>query len=251
MTPFFEDDRGVLYCGDSLAILRELPDESVDAVVTDPPYSSGGAIRCDRMQTPASKYQNSGTVKTYPTFVGDNRDSRSWALWCSFWIGECYRILKPGGRFLMFSDWRQLPLASDVLQAGGMVWRGLIAWDKGLASRAPHKGYFRHQCEYILWGSKGGISVPTEGYGPYPGCFSVPIFASEKQHMTAKPLELMTRLVDATEPGGVVLDPFAGSGTTCVAAALTGRRYIGIEYTKDYCEITWKRISELLPQGVQ
>ena len=62
MTPFFEDDRGVLYCGDSLAILSELPDESVDAVVTDPPYSSGGATRCDRMQTPASKYQKSGTL---------------------------------------------------------------------------------------------------------------------------------------------------------------------------------------------
>lgn len=243
MPLFYSDDCGELYCGDSLAILRELPDGAADAVVTDPPYSSGGFVRSDRMSPANEKYQSGGTKKQYPAFVGDNRDARSWAYWCALWIGECTRILKSGGRFLMFSDWRQLPLASDVVQAGGIVWRGLIAWDKGGASRAPHKGYFRHQCEYVLWGTKGGLAVPSvEAPGPFPGCFSIPIKASEKQHITAKPLKLMMSLLGPIEPNGVVLDPFMGSGTTCIAAAMTGRRYIGIEYSQEYCKIARQRL---------
>jgi hypothetical protein len=55
---------------------------------------------------------------------------------------------------MCFTDWRQLPMLTDVLQAGGFVWRGVMPWDKTESSRAPHTGYFRHQCEYVVWGPR-------------------------------------------------------------------------------------------------
>lgn len=227
--------------GDSLEILRHIPSESVDAVITDPPYSSGGQTHSERSQDPINKYQQTGTKIIRPSFVGDNRDTRSWLHWCTLWISECYRIVKPGGYFLMFSDWRQAPTASDALQFGNFTWRGTIAWDKTEGSRAPHKGYFRHQCEYILWGTKGSCPKATHA-GPFPGCFRFSVKQTDKFHLTGKPTPLMEQLVSIVPEGSIILDPFAGSGTTLVAAKNTGRNYIGIEKGKEYWEIAVKRL---------
>jgi len=111
---------------DCLNVLRNMPSESVDAVITDPPYSSGGLTHAERSKDPIEKYQQTGTKLVRPSFAGDNKDARSWLHWCTLWISECNRITKKGGYFLMFSDWRQLPLASDALQFGDYVWRGIV-----------------------------------------------------------------------------------------------------------------------------
>lgn len=230
--------------GDSLEILKSLPDESVDAVITDPPYSSGGMTHAERAKDPAEKYVQTGTKITRPSFVGDNKDARSWLHWCILWLTECYRITRKGGYILMFSDWRQMPLASDALQFGEFTWRGVIAWDKTEGSRAPHKGYFRHQCEYVLWGTKGSCPKATHA-GPFPGCYRVSVKQSDKHHMTGKPTELMEQLVRVVPEGSVILDPFAGSGTTLVAAKKSGRNFIGIEKQKEYYDIAKNRIIEV------
>lgn len=141
----------------------------------------------------------------------------------------------------MFSDWRQYPLASDAMQFGDFIWRGTVAWDKTEGSRAPHKGYFRHQCEYVLWGTKRTCLKATHA-GPFAGCYRFPVKQSDKHHLTGKPTPLMERLVSIVPEGGIVLDPFAGSGTTLVACANTGRRYIGIERTAEYVQITKNRL---------
>lgn len=231
-----------VHLGEALALLRELPDASVDGLITDPPYSSGGFTRGDRMADPAQKYEQSGNLVERVSFTGDNRDARSWAYWMALWLSECVRIVKPGGYAMVFSDWRQLPLATDAFQAGGFVWRGLISWDKGLGSRGPHTGYFRHQCEYIVWGSNGPLAPAAHG-GPWPGSFSIPIDRSDKHHMTGKPTALMRELVRVIPPGGVVLDPFAGSGTTGVACELDGRRFIGFEVGEFYAGVANERIA--------
>ena len=67
--------------------------------------------------------QTTNKIVHRPSFVGDNRDARSWLHWCTLWISECHRIVKPGGYFLRFSDWWQLPAASDALQFGNFTWR--------------------------------------------------------------------------------------------------------------------------------
>ena len=97
-------------------MLADLPDASVDAVVADPPYSSGGMVRSDRA--------NIGTVTKYTTsqntkradlidFGGDNRDQRAYQYWSALWMAEAMRATKPGGIIMAFTDWRQLPATTD------------------------------------------------------------------------------------------------------------------------------------------
>ena len=230
--------------GDCLEVLRKIPDNTIDAVITDPPYSSGGLSHAERSKDPVSKYQQSNNKIVHrPSFYGDNRDSRSWLHWCTMWISECHRILKPGGYFLMFSDWRQLPTASDALQFGNLIWRGTVAWDKTEGSRAPHKGYFRHQVEYILWGTKGPCHKAVHG-GPWPGCFRVSVKQKDKFHLTGKPTELMENLVQIVPEKSIIVDPFAGSGTTLVAAKKLKRMFIGAEKEQYNVEIAHKRLIE-------
>lgn len=227
--------------GECLQLLQSMPDCSVDAVITDPPYSSGGFSRDDKAQSPNEKYQSASTKREYPSFTGDSRDQRSYLAWCALWISECVRILKPGGYFLAFSDWRQLPVMTDAVQAGGVFWRGVVVWDKGRGARAPHKGYFKHQCEYVVWGTKGA-AVILEHDGPFDGCISAVVRQDDKHHLTGKPTELMRELVRPVPPGGLILDPFAGSGTTGVAALLSGRNFIGIERESAYVDIATDRL---------
>lgn len=237
---------GQVIQGEALAELQKLPDGIATAVITDPPYSSGGAFRGDRMADPTAKYCQNGEAVGRISFTGDNRDGRSWAYWCAMWMSEAQRVTKPGGYLLCFTDWRMLPLCTDAVQAGGWLWRGLIAWDKGPSARAPHKGYFRHQCEYIVWCSNGPLPV-AEHDGPYDGCLQVPVRQDDKHHMTGKPTELMRRLVRIVPDGGLVLDPFAGSGTTLVAAAERGLPFIGIEREAENVAIARNRIATTAP----
>lgn len=201
-----------IYRGDSVQLLQQLGLQ-VDALVTDPPYSSGGMVRGDRMQSTAAKYVQSGHALTAAhnlNFSGDNRDGRSWAFWVSCWVSLVRQALRPGGYAMVFTDWRQLPALTDAFQAGGLVWRGLIPWDKTEASRAPHKGYFRHQAEYVVWGSHGPLAIAEHG-GPWPGVVRERVDHRAKFHMTGKPVDLMKQLCQAVPPGGVILDPHASA----------------------------------------
>ena len=230
-----------LHLGDCLSILRTLPDSSVDAIVTDPPYNSGGASSSARTnQTPRQKYQNSDTAKTYPHFGGDQRDQRGFAFWCHQWLSECYRVAKEGAPILLFTDWRQLPLTTDVLQAADFIWRGVVAWDKTGACR-PTRGRFAAQAEFVVWGSKG--PMPFErGVKSLPGVFSHVVRQSDKHHVTGKPTPLMEDLLGIVPGSGLILDPFAGSGTTGVAAIRRGHRFIGIEREPSYETIARERL---------
>ena len=230
--------------GDALLVLRDMPTASVDAVITDPPYSSGGLHYTQRIQNPVTKYeQTDNKVIHRETFTGDNRDQRAWLHWCILWMSECRRVLRPDGYFLMFSDWRQLPTATDALQIAEFIWRGIVVWDKGLGARAPHKGYFRHQCEYVVWGTNGDCKI-AEHAGPYPGCIHSPVRQSDKFHLTGKPTPLMHELVAIVPEGGIILDPFAGSGTTAVAAKETERHYIAIEKSAYYAAVASQRLKK-------
>lgn len=230
-----------LFEGDSLEVMTGLQKESIDAVITDPPYSSGGRTLSEKQQDPVKKYVQTGTKRKDATFAGDNRDQRSWCYWSILWMNQAARLLKNGGRFYMFIDWRQLPTATDAVQAAGLIWRGLIAWDKGRGSRSPHTGYHRHQCEYVIFATKGPCEK-APGRGPFDGCFHATV-PQAKLHPTQKPEKIITELVKAVEPGGLILDPFAGSGTTLYAAEKEGRNSIGIEMEPVYCDVIRGRMA--------
>lgn len=230
-----------LHRGDALAVLQSLPDGCVDAVITDPPYSSGGFTRGDRTAETSSKYVQTGSAnKDLADFAGDNRDQRAYAYWSALWLGECLRLTKPAGVVLLFTDWRQLPATTDAVQAGGWVWRGLVPWAK--TSYRPQAGRFASQCEYVVWGSRGGMGVDYAD-ACLPGFFHA-ASPREREHITQKPLDVMRDLVRICPKGGTVLDPFMGSGTTGVAALLEGRNFIGSELTDHYHDIARRRLTE-------
>lgn len=104
MTPYYEQDGITIYHGDSLHVLQSLPAEAFDALVTDPPYSSGGQFRGDRMKGTGEKYTQSESRGNYADFAGDTRDQRSFALWCTLWLSESLRVCRPGAPILLFSD---------------------------------------------------------------------------------------------------------------------------------------------------
>ncbi|WP_350110615.1 DNA methyltransferase [Thalassobaculum sp.] len=233
---------GTLFLGDVLDVLGLVRESSVDLVLTDPPYSSGGSTIETRQRCPVEKYQNTGTKKPYPSFSGDHLDQRSYVNWCVEWGSRSRLLLKSGAVHAQFTDWRQLPATVDAVQRAGLHWRGIVPWDKTETAR-PTVGGFRAQAEYLVWGSNGPLSR-SRGVGCLPGAFREPVRRSDKLHVTGKPTALMVRLVAACPPNGVVADWFAGSGTTAVAAVVTGRRFIGCEVSQEYFEIACKRIHE-------
>lgn len=231
-----------IHQGEALAFLRSLPDASVDAVITDPPYSSGGLHMTARtQQSTISKYVGSDVKREHRNFSGDNRDQRSWTLWVTLWLSECLRVAKPGAPVVLFTDWRQLPSTTDALQAAGATWRGVFPWLKP-AGRPGGPGRFRNAAEYAVWGSNGDMPARAD-VGYLPGYHVESIRQSDKHHVTGKPTQLMREIVKCCPPGGIVLDPFAGSGTTGVAALLEGRRFIGAELDAINADIATQRMA--------
>jgi site-specific DNA-methyltransferase (adenine-specific) len=238
--------------GDCLAVLPTLEAGSVDAVITDPPYSSGGMFRADRTNfTTDEKYTRTQFQGKRPDFGGDNMDQRAWQSWCYEWLCAARRLASPGGYLCCFTDWRQLPALTDVIQWAGWIWRGMLVWDKTEAAKAPHLGYFGYQAEFIAWATNGQVErkpcLDEGGEGRMPGVFRQAVSASNKFHQTGKPVSVMRWLARCCPPGGLVLDPFAGSGTTGLAALQEGRRAILIEREPAYCDIIRKRLAQHEP----
>ena len=230
--------------GEALQWLRSLPDACADAVITDPPYSSGGMFRGDRAMGTAEKYAIGG-VSFRPDFCGDTRDQRSFMAWCTLWLHEALRVTRSGGALLMFTDWRQLPVATDAVQCGGWVWRGIGVWDKRCGK--PNKGGFARDCEFIVHATAGAVGRFTDIDLPcLRGVLPHTIRQSDKHHQTGKPTQLLRELCGLAPPGGLILDPFAGSGTTIVAAAFEGRRAWGCELSREYCSVAQQRITEVV-----
>jgi site-specific DNA-methyltransferase (adenine-specific) len=230
-----------------LDLMQELPPECIDALITDPPYCSGGRTSSERSAAPSKKYVQTGTKVSRPEFFGDNRDQRSWVAWCSLWLRQAFRLAKPGAPICVFIDWRQLPALTDALQVAGWDWRGIAVWDKTEGAR-PQIGRFRNQAEYVVWGSKGAMPAREE-IGVLPGVFRHFLRQADKHHMTGKPTEVMQSIVRICPPGGLILDPFAGSGTTGVAALNEGRRFIGSEMSTAYVDVARQRLEEAARKG--
>lgn len=245
MKPYYQDDQITLYQGDCLEILRELPDKHFDAVITDPPYCSGGAHAGDRTKGTQQKYLTSGIDCKFPDFGGDAKDQRSFAFWCILWLSECYRATKDAGIIGQFTDWRQLPITTDVVQSADWTWRGITAWNK--KNSRPRKGGFRNQCEYLVWGSKGHL--PAEG-PCLSGCFDNSIVMGKKRlHQTQKPVEVMEEICKvAWKNDAIILDPFAGSGSTLAAAKRLGKKAVGIERSEFYAEVAAQRLAGINPE---
>ena len=207
--------------GDALVCLRDLKPASVDLVLTDPPYSSGGQFRSDRGRDVAAKYGVRGT------FEGDNRDQRAFLTWSTMWMMQARQAMTPGALMAVFTDWRQLPTTTDAMQAAGLVWRGVLPWCKKTCR--PQKGRPAASSEFVVWGTNG----PRESAGP---CAPGHVLANaprgdQRWHPTQKPREVLDLFMPLA--GGTVLDPFCGSGSTLIAAARADLSAVGVEMNPD------------------
>ena len=230
-----------LYHGDALELLSTFPAASMDAIVTDPPYCSGGLTAQERSRPAHRKYVQTGQKTVWPDFENETMDQNAWAQWTYRWLKETRRIAKEGAPLLVFTDWRQLPLLTTLIQWAGWRWLGVAVWDKTEACR-PQRGRFAAQAEYIVWGAKGRLPA-KRSVETLPGVFRHRVeLPGKKLHMTGKPLALMEELLHIVEPGGCVLDPFAGSGTTLMAARNLGLEYIGMESSEQYYEVAQRRL---------
>ena len=236
---------------DCLEGLEKVPDNSIDLILTDPPYSSGGAFAGDRRSRTGTKYASTdydGAAKL-PDFSGDNMDQRAFTEFCRQIFAKCRQKTKPEGVIACFIDWRNLPALTDAIQAAGWTWRGIAIWNK--PNGRPQKGRFRSEFEYIVWGSNG--PMPFErGVGCLPGYYRYSnVQSKDRVHQTEKPLQLIMDLLEIVPEGSTVCDPFMGSGTTAVAALKTGRNYIGFELSPEYHAIAQQRIADTLDEMLE
>lgn len=232
--------------GDALTALHTLPTGSVDAVITDPPYNSGGTSPASRTaRTARKKYVSTDARHDLPDFDGDTRDQRGYLAWMTLVLGQCLRIARTGAPLLVFTDFRQLPVTSDALQAAGWTWRGIVPWHKPISR--PYRGGFRRECEYVLWATNGPVDAARNPVF-LPGLYSASQpRGSRRHHITQKPDELMTELVRICCPEGTVMDPFAGSGSTGVAALRSGRSFVGVELSEVIADRARARLDDVAP----
>ena len=200
--------------GDCVQMLRSLPGESIDAVITDPPYLVGYRDRSGR------------------SIANDNEPS---AVLDAF--SDIYRVLKPNSLCVCFYGWNRVDAFFRVWTQAGFQPVGHLVWAKSYASRV---GFLeaRHEQAYLL--AKGRPNRPE---APLPDVQPWE-YSGNISHPTEKAVSILRPLVESFCPaGGVVLDPFAGSGSTLVAAALSGRGYVGIELEAKYCELARRRLA--------
>lgn len=199
--------------GDSTVILPQLPAASIDFVLTDPPYLVNYRDRRNR---------------TVP-----NDDNTAW-LRPAF--AQISRVLKNDRFCISFYGWNKADLFLKVWKSVGLYPVGHFVWVKQYASSAGFVGY-RHESAYLL--AKGRpekphIILPDVLRWTYTG---------NKFHPTQKSVRVLMPLIKAySKPGDLILDPFAGSGTTAVTARLMKRQYIGIEMNAEYADIATRRL---------
>jgi DNA modification methylase len=229
--------------GDCLDVLRGLPDASVDAIVTDPPYCAGAIGEAQRTRAPGQGLR-SETVARFGWFVGDNMGTAG-LMWLLRSVAvEALRVVKPTGSLLVFCDWRMQAALQPAIESAGLRYQGLIVWDKEAMGLGTG---FRNQHELILHFTAGAPEYHDRATANVIRCRRVA--RDEREHQTQKPVELYRRLIRVvTPPGGMVLDCFAGSGVAGVAAHLEGRSAILIEREAAYVEICKRRLAEAQQQ---
>jgi modification methylase len=228
-----------IICGDCLQVMKQMPDECVDLVVTSPPYnlknSTGNGMKDGR----GGKWAGAALVNGY-SHHDDCMPHDKYAQWQRQCLSEMYRLIKDDGAIFYNHKWRvQGGLLQDRQDiVSGFPVRQIIIWKrKGGINFNP--GYFLPTYEVIyLIPKKNFKLVPkANGYG------DVWEFGQEmnNEHPAPYPEALIERIISSTS-ANIILDPFSGSGTTAVVAKKLSRSFIGIELSPEYCQMSQKRI---------
>lgn len=245
-----------LYNDDCLEALKNIPDNSIDLVVTDCPYKiTAGGVTIDerpdeysgvlrkRAISDGTKCSNKWIKKdidSVPSAVKNGKMFSNNDIKFSEWLPEVYRVLKEDAHCYIMINGRNLKALQTDAEKVGFKFVNLLAWRKN--NMTPNK-YYMQQLEFILLLRKGRArNINLMGTS---NCLDIPNIIGKKKHPTEKPVELMkTFIINSCNANDVVLDPFMGSGSTGVASVETDRNFIGIEIDKDYFDIAKSRIDE-------
>jgi len=208
--PYYSDEHGVIYCRDCLEVMREIPDGVVDAIITDPPY--GIALETDY----TTKYKG---ARTFNAIVGDETpfDPRPLLRFYDkpmiIWGGNCFASMLPDHP-------------------------GWLAWIKATRNNVK----IRQAEAEFAW--TNFITRPQCFRTCYIGAYKDVGYDIPIVHPTQKPIELMRWCTSLIPDSQIILDPYAGSGSTLVAAKQLGRRYVGIDIVEKYCAIAVDRLAQ-------
>jgi DNA modification methylase len=244
---YYEDASVKIYHGDCVEIMRAMKGVELDAVITDPPYCSGGSLEAQKNtggQGHRSERLVSGEVEW---FSADNMTTGGLVWLIRSVLVESRRLLKPNRSAFVFSDWRMIPFLAPALESSGLRYRNMIVWDKGSAGLGVG---FKPAHEIILEYTNGATEYAAKtGQNVIR---SKRVHTSERDHACQKPVEVIAKLLEvATVDGGTILHPFMGSGTMLLAAKQLGRKAIGIELNEAHCESAAKRYQQELALGIQ
>jgi len=233
-----------IICGDCLKVMKDWPDKCVDLVLTDPPYGlnyNNGDLAHQREKVFGGDISQ---MKARP-IVNDGEDD-AMRLFEEMLLVVGPKLLKGGcccccccccgggGPKPLFAKW-------TLLMDKYIGFKQAVVWDKGGLGMGIH---YRRNYEFVLIAQKGSPAKTWNGGNTTPNVWRIPkIIPSAEQHPTEKPVELMAKVIQIhSDPGDLILGPFCGSGTTCVAAKMLGRRYIGIDISPEYCAIAEERL---------
>lgn len=247
---FFNNERFCLYYGDCRDILNLFPEESVDLIFADPPYFlSNDGMTCQSgkmVSVNKGKWDVSHGIHHMHDFN-------------TTWLKACNRILKPNGTIFVSGTRHVIFSIGFAMQQLGFKILNDIVWFKINPPPNLSCRYFTHSTELILWAARNAKSKHYFDYNAMKkenggkqmkNLWNIlPPLKTEKRfgkHPTQKPLALLERIIKAASPiDALVVDPFSGCGSTGIACALNGRRYIGIELESEYLDKTILRLNDL------
>lgn len=248
---YYDDPRGfTLLRGDSLEILEQMEPETFDMIFADPPYFlSNGGMTC-----------KSGRMVS----VNKGRWDRSEGIQANHefnvrWLAACQRLLKPHGSIWVSGTHHVIYSIGFAMQSLDYKILNDIAWFKVNPPPNLSCRYFTHGTETIIWAGRDSKTKHTFNYQvmkeenggkQMKNLWSImsPRKAEKSfgKHPTQKPMKLLNRIVEAaSNEGDLILDPFCGSSTTGLAAVQNGRRYVGIDQSDEFLELSVRRFEGL------
>jgi len=231
-------------CGNTMDVMKQIPDRSIDLVVTSPPYnlknSTGNGMKDGR----GGKWANAALINGYSHY-NDNMPHDEYAKWQRECLTEMFRIIPENGAIFYNHKWRvQAGLLQDRNDiVSDFPVRQIIIWRrKGGINFNP--GYFlpTYEVIYLIAKPKFKLAKKANAHG------DIWEFGQENKnkHPAPFPVDLIERVISSTD-AKIIIDPFMGSGTTALAAKNLNRQFIGIDISPEYCEMAQQRLNNPLP----
>ena len=216
----------VIYNSDCITGMRDIPDESIDLIVTDPPYLM--KYKTNRRKDKHHKFCSEIDGDDNPDLIHN-------------YILECFRVLKSNTAMYIFCNTNHVDVFKTELESAGFTVKNMIVWVKNNHTAGDLVAQYGKKFEIIFYVNKG--RCPIRG-GRITDVWEFSRVSGKNQvHQNQKPVNLVKQCIEkSSDPGAIVFDGFMGSGTTAIACIDTDRHYIGYELDPEYYKVANNRI---------